>query len=81
MTTIKSYSDIENKTNDELIGFGDIVSPSYEQWADIDGFNGKNLKCCDYEYNYIYNYSSMFNIYSMFPYLNSKYIMGYFTRT
>lgn len=29
------------KTNDELIGFGDIISPSYEQWADIEGFNGK----------------------------------------
>ena len=41
MATIKSFTDIENKTNDELIGFGDIVSPSYEQWADIDGFNGK----------------------------------------
>ena len=43
---MKAFTDIEQesadiKTNDELIGFSDIVSPSYEQWADIEGFNGK----------------------------------------
>ena len=63
-----------------ILAVPDLHRAERESLIIKNNMNEQNLLW--YEYNYIIsNHDRMFSIYSILSYLNSKYIMGYFTRT